>query len=134
MLFQLFRRSSPKPKVAGSYAKLLIVPNNDFAEEMAKRFHAGEAEYQTDQRWWELVEEADNLLLVPSAAAGGQTQPSTTGFEDFGVAPSDQPTGETPPLQFEPVAAQARRRRRVPIPSLSREYKDELTGLRWNVL
>jgi hypothetical protein len=133
-LYQLFRRSSPKPKVAGSYAKLLIVPNNDLAEEMAKRFQAGEAEYQTDRKWWELVEEADNLLLVPPAAADGQNKKSTTGFEDFGVAPSDQPAGQIPPLGFDPTPPpQARQHRRVPIPSLSREYKNELTGLRWNV-
>lgn len=131
-LFQLFRRSSPKPKVAGSYAKLLIVPNNDFAEEMAKRFHAGEADYQTDQKWWELVEEADNQLLVPPAAAGSQNQTATTGFEDFGVAPQGQPAGQPPPPQSEP-APQTSQPRRAPIRSLSREYRDELTGVRWNV-
>lgn len=134
VLFQLFRRSSPKPKVAGSYAKLLIVPDNDLAEEMAKRFHAGEAEYQTDHKWWELVEEADNQLLVPRTAGGGQTQPSDTGFDDFGVTAPNQPAGQTAPPLFEPEPTpSSRRQRRVPIPSLSREYRNELTNLRWNV-
>ncbi len=132
MLFQIFRRSSPKPKVAGSYAKLLTVLNNDLSEEMAKRFHAGEAEYQTDHKWWELIEEADNHLLVPPPSAGGQAQPITTGFEDFGVAVPNQPDDQTPPSQIE-SQQQTRQQRRVPIPSLSREYRDELTGLRWNI-
>ncbi len=50
LLFQAFRRNSPKPKVAGCYTNLLLVPENDRATEMAERFHAGEAEYQTDAK------------------------------------------------------------------------------------
>ena len=58
-LFQAFRRSSPKPKVAGAWGRLLIVRDNDLAEQMAKRFHAGDPEYQDDIKWWTLVEEED---------------------------------------------------------------------------
>ena len=72
-LFQAFRRSSPKPKVAGSWARLFMVKNNDLAEQMAKKFHAGDPEYQEDTKWWELVEEEDRSLL---------TSPSTVGEED----------------------------------------------------
>ena len=46
-LYQVFRRSSPKSKVAGAYAKLLVVPEsvggNELAEALADRFYAGEA-------------------------------------------------------------------------------------------
>ena len=75
LLFQAFRRSSPKPKTAGAYANLLIVPENDRAEEMAKRFYAGESEYQADLKWWELVEEADREALIGTPPTGGPDFP-----------------------------------------------------------
>ena len=73
-LFQLFRRSSPKTKVAGCYAKLLIVQDNERAEDMAKKFHDGDPAFQTDTKWWELVQEQDHQLLVVSGstAASGK--------------------------------------------------------------
>ncbi len=121
LLFQAFRRSSPKPKSAGAYANLLIVPENDRAEEMAKRFYAGESEYQTDAKWWELVEEADREALVGAPPPSGG--PDVDGFPP---APEPQPPTEPPaPPALEP--------RRTPIPSLSREYRDDRTSFRWDV-
>ena len=73
-LFNQFRRSSPKPKVAGAWAKLLVVPDNQRAEEMAKRFHEGDPSYQSDEKWYELVEEADRELLI--GGTGGATTPA----------------------------------------------------------
>jgi len=77
-LFGVFRRSSPKPKVAGCYARLLIVPDNDRAEDMAKKFHEGDPSHQTDAKWWELVEEADRQLLVSPGAGTGASGGSPT--------------------------------------------------------
>ena len=54
LLFQAFRRSSPKPKVAGCYAKLLVVKDNVQAEEMARKFYDGVGEFQPDTKWYEL--------------------------------------------------------------------------------
>ena len=68
-LFQVFRRSTPKSRMAGCWAKLLVVPNNDRAVEMAVRFHDREPEFQTDAKWWELVEEADQALLRGSTSS-----------------------------------------------------------------
>jgi hypothetical protein len=85
-LYQAFRRSSPKPKVAGAYAKLLVVPNNERAEEMAQHFYAGEQDYISDARWFELVEEADRELLVPPTPPvppGGSHLPD---IDDFAPA------------------------------------------------
>jgi len=128
-LFQAFRRSSPKPKSAGSYAKLLIVPDNDRAREMAKRFYASEPEYQTDLKWWELVEEADRSLLVPD-------QPVEPGepdrLDDFGAPTGDQDHEQDAPQEPED-APEPPPPERVAIPSLSRVYRDDGTGQRWDV-
>ena len=92
-LFQLFRRSTPKPKVALCYARLLIVPDNDRAEEMVKKFHEGDPAYQTDAKWWELVEEADRQLLLSLGTGPGATGGSTPGpgdtLDGFGPAPTN---------------------------------------------
>lgn len=135
LLFQAFRRSSPKPKVAGCYAKLLMVPDNEQAEAMAKRFHDGDAAYQTDSNWWELVEEADSALLgaVPSSGTGGSPI-APPGFEDFGaVSPASGVAADTSPMPPGMAKARPLSPPRTPLPSLSREYKDEVTGLRWAV-
>ena len=51
-LFQAYRRSSPKPKVAGCYARLLLVPDNENATYMSHKFYEGEGAYQSDEKWW----------------------------------------------------------------------------------
>jgi hypothetical protein len=127
LLFQVFRRTSPKPKVAGCYKKLLIVPENERAVKMAEAFYDGDAEYQTDQKWWELVEEADHqLLVVPPVqqAPGGIAVLPGFGQQPSPPAPNlatPQPPPATPPPQ------------RLSISSLTQEYRDDLTSLRWNV-
>ena len=138
LLFQAFRRSSPKPKVAGCYARLLLVPNNDRAEDMAKRFQAGEPEYQTDAKWWELVQEADNELLVNSQSGGGATGPSAGG-PDGGV-PGDVPpiggdsdgTPDTGTPSNDSSGPRPEPLRQL-IASLSQEYRDDLTSQRWEI-
>ncbi len=125
LLFQAFRRSSPKPKVAGSYAKLLMVPDNNLAEDMAKRFYAGEAEYQTDAKWWELVEEADRQMLTPSPPPPAQEGDDLEGWPSEAEEPSPADEPGVSPIQQPPP--------RSPIPSLTREYRDDVTDLRWNV-
>ena len=122
LLFQAFRRSNPHKAVAGVYKKLLVVPDNELAEEMAERFHRREVEYQTDQKWWELVEEADRKLLF-SPAPG---TPAPGGDVQIGPPPQAAPIPQAPA----PAAPQPVRRQ---IASLSREYRDEVTGQRWDV-
>jgi hypothetical protein len=122
LLFQAFRRNQPHQKVAGSYAKLLAVRDNDQATTMAKKFYAGEAEYQPDNKWWELVEEADRSLLTPATAAPPSTTTPLPGFAGP-ARPSPSPASTPTPPQLP----------RIPIPSLTREYQDSGTGQRWNV-
>lgn len=140
LLFQAFRRSSPKPKVAGCYAKLLIIPDNDRAEQLARRFYTGEAEYQTDSRWWELVEEADRQLLTPPPPErpgnGNDDDDDLFGGDDIppgGDAPAP-PAGVNPPrpnngAEQPPPPPPLR----TSLPSLSREYIEDSTRLRWDV-
>lgn len=139
-LFQAFRRSSPpNARIAGGWAKVLAVKDNERAEEMAKLFHKGEAEYQNDSKWWALIVEEDNKLLTPGAPAsttsGGSAAPAggLAGFSAGGtpgtaagpVPPS--PPGSTPGVPIAPPPP------RSAIPSLTREYRHDGTNLRWDV-
>ena len=126
-LFQVFRRSSPKPKVAGSWARLLIVKDNDLAEQMAKKFHAGDSEYQEDAKWWELVEEEDRKLMTDMGTTGRDDE--LEGFEDEGE--EELPEGsDIPDPVSEPKPAH---RTRTHLPSLSQEYRHDRSNQRWEV-
>ncbi len=86
-LYQAFRRSSPpKARVAGGWANVLVVKDNDRAEGMAKKFQEGDSDYLTDEKWWELVQEDDNKLLTPSGggAATGTGTGTGGGLPGFG--------------------------------------------------
>ena len=125
-LFQAFRRSSPKPKVAGSWARLLIVRDNDHAEQMAKKFHSGDTEYQEDTKWWALVEEEDRKLLTDEGTPGDQDGD----LEDF----EDEGEDETPatPDTSDP-APEPKPVHRTHLTSLSQEYRHDPTNQRWQV-
>ncbi len=127
-LFQVFRRSSPKPKVAGCYARLLLVPDNERAEEMAKKFHEGDPGFQTDAKWWELVEEADRQLLTPPGAGGAGGAGAGGGLEGFGPNP---PAGGAGPAPAAPPAPPPSPE--TPIASLGGEYRSDSTNQRWDV-
>lgn len=114
--------------MAGGWAKVLVVKDNDCAEEMAKQFHKGIPEYQDDSKWWELVEEEDNKLLTKESGASTATDDDgdLAGFggteaEESGEESEDMGVTAAPPTS------------RLPIPSLSREYLHEGTSLRWDV-
>jgi hypothetical protein len=131
-LFQVFRRSTPKQKVAGCYARLLIVPDNDRAEDMAKKFHEGDPSHQTDAKWWELVEEADRQFLVSTGPGTGTSGSSPTPgpgdtLEGFGPAPQDV-TAATPTVSAIPPPPVE-----IPIASLGGEYRSDSTNQRWDV-
>jgi len=111
------------------------VPDNDRAEEMAKKFHEGDPTYQTDAKWWELVEEADRQLLVtPSGATSGSGGTVTPGpgdsLEGFGPT-SATPAGGTSatPMTITPAPPSPE----VPIASLGGEYRSDSTNQRWEI-
>lgn len=128
-LFQIFRRSSPKSKVAGAWKKLLVVPDNDQAREMGEKFHEGAPGFEHDTKWWELVEEADRALLTgtptsPTVVATGQSAGSVKipaqPLAGFGAANTAAAPAAAPPIQ-------------KPLPSLTRNYLHDSTGQRWSV-
>ena len=126
-LFQAFRRSSPKPKVAGAWARLLIVKENDRAEQMAKKFHTGDPEYQEDTKWWELVEEEDRKLLTDTTPGGvGDQNGDLEGFTD-----------DEDKTDNEDGAPKPEKERRSPIRrnlvSLSQEYRHDRSNQSWDV-
>ena len=129
LLFQAFRRSSPQRRVAGGYARLLIVPDNDRALEMARRFHSHEPEYQSDMKWYDLVEEADHRLLTDTPSDPPSTDPEDlAGFTD----PTDPDPTVHDPTQDSPGNAKDPPHR-VPLSGLTREYVNDTTSLRWNI-
>ncbi len=158
LLFQAFRRSAPKnAKVAGGYTQLLVVQENDIAEEYAERFYAGEAPYRDDAKWWDLVEEADRKLLAPAPidTGGGASWTNSAGawggipgfgeatpsdVTGFGSGAPDNITAASPSLaaSIDGISASSVGAPRPVGPrrlilGLSREYIDDLTKLRWNV-
>ena len=134
-LFQAFRRSNPYNRRAGGWDRILVVPDNERAKTMARRFFAGESGYQSDVKWWELVEEAEAEVLKGGSSAGGDSddvlggddekQGSDTlngdgpGGSDVGGSTVDG-NGENAP-------------RRVRLVGLSQQYTDELTKQHYEV-
>ena len=129
-LFQAFRRSSPQGKT-GRWSKIFVVKDNDRAIEMTELFEKGEPDYQTDEKWYALVEEEDRAIVggAPDAAGPGSPPPSLPlGFLDddlpaTGVAQAAGPASA-------PAAPQLRRQR---IESLSRTYKHPLLKVEFNI-
>jgi len=140
-LFKAFRRTSPQSSAAGAWKRILIVPN-DRALEMARRFHDGEPDYETDAKWWELVQEADKAALFgggPSggggagsgSSKGGETAPLPEGLLGGDGASASEPKAgaelREPPNEM--LAAPARRL----IASLSRRYDLPSASATWPV-
>ena len=136
LLFSAFRRSNIKSKTAGGYGRLLLVKENAEAIEMAKYFHKGTPEYQDDKKWWELVEKADEeaLYAVGSGSGGisssgtsqlppgliGNSGGDTNVDSSLGSDSSDSSSGMVAPERIEFTA-------------LSKIYRDDETGTRWDV-
>jgi hypothetical protein len=135
-LFQAFRRSSPQGKT-GRWSRILAVKNNERAMEMADLFNKGDPEYQTDEKWYALVEEEDRGIVgaTPTATGPGSAAPAAPdGFLDEGdlvpVGASDvtsQPGGSG--VAIETVVVPTRQK----LHELSRVYKHPLLKVEFNV-
>lgn len=131
-LFQAFRRSSPHNKRAGGWSRILVVPDNERAQSMAKSFDAGESEYQTDHKWWELVEEADEDVLQPSSSTTSPTDTLGGDAEEPGdttLGGEGETSGGEDTAAPASVVAPTRNR----IAWLSQQYIDDLSGQRFDV-
>jgi hypothetical protein len=115
-LYQAFRRSSPQGKY-GLWSRVLVVRDNERAQDMAKAFHNGEAEFLSDELWWQLVQEQDRELL---AEGGDEATPKPNlpgGFVGDAKSPPTQPASPAPegPLPEPPPP-------RRPLRELTRKY------------
>lgn len=136
-LFQAFRRSNPHNRRAGGWDRILVVPDNERAKTMVRRFDAGEREYETDIKWWELIEEAEAAVLHGGASAATDTS-ETLGGED---GDPDEATGSSTPDESTGAGAPATGSgksggnppSRIRLAGLSQQYTDELTGQRYDV-
>lgn len=135
-LFQAFRRSSPQGKT-GRWSRILAVKNNERAMEMADLFNKGDPEYQTDEKWYALVEEEDRGIVgaTPTAGGPGSASPDVpAGFLDEGADTSMATSGSTsqPATNSTPNEA-ATGPTRQKLHELSRIYKHPLLKIEFNV-
>lgn len=117
-LYQSFRRNSPQGK-NGLWSRVLVVKDNDRAQQMAALFDEGDPDYLTDERWWQLVLEQDKEVLGEKPTNPDDLPP---GFVDPpkdddapGASPEPEPEPQPAP---EPPPPPVRR----PIHELSRKY------------
>jgi len=131
MLYQAFRRSSPRHRNGVGWAKLLRVKENARAMEMARLFDEGRSEYQDDSKWWELCQAEDARHLREEPELGGDDLPG--GLVDDPPSAEERPTPETessPPAESDGPAPDVAPRE--PAPEYTREY-DAGAGVRWTV-
>ncbi|HTV55671.1 MAG TPA: ATP-binding protein [Terriglobia bacterium] len=117
-LYQAFRRSSPQGK-NGLWSRVLVVRDNERAQQMAEAFAEGDPDYLTDEPWWQLVQEQDKEVLGDTGGEATDT-PLPGGFLDDGAPAGSPGDGQK--------AADAQPPRPYPIPvrrqmhELSRRY------------
>lgn len=136
LLFQAFRRSTPhNSRVAGAWARVLVVKDNERAELMAQQFHDGTPEYQDDGKWWELVQEEDERLLTPPSGGSGlaSTRVGLPGFSGRASPPPAAAVPATNPGLTQSVVTVLPAPPRSPLPSLTQIYRHDETHQRWDV-
>jgi hypothetical protein len=130
-LYKAFRRLRPHSSVAGGWRRLLAVPDNAIAKELALKFYDGHPDYEDDTHWWRLIEEAERRSLISEPGAG-EDDP------DSGLPPGlfDPPQPDTPQEDVTasaPVAKTDWRAQRREAPSLSRSYTYAPQGVTFTV-
>lgn len=129
LLYQAFRRSSPRQRNGVGWSRLLRVKDNARAVEMAKLFDEGRPEYIDDTKWWELCQSEDARALREedsSPEADGLPEGFVDEDETLGEQGSESPgegTAERPPAPAVPAREAAA--------ELTREY--EVARVRWQV-
>jgi hypothetical protein len=122
-LYRAFRRMRPHSSVAGGWKRLIAVPENRIAQELAQKFYDGHPDYHDDLRWWRLIEEAERRLLLEDEKVSDGDGGGDAGLPpDLGGAEEDgEPKGVgEPSIPKEPEVNHREQRREAP--SLSRTY------------
>jgi hypothetical protein len=138
-LFQAFRRTSPQGK-SGRWSRVLVVQDNERARSMAEEFDKGLAEFQTDEKWWELVLAQDAAIVGGPAGKPSPISPTPPSLPPgFLASPGpndtvpDKNRSETSGQDVPPYAPPAASRPRRPLLALSRTYEHPLLRFRFNV-
>ncbi len=122
-LFQLrnvFERTTPQNIKSPEQWENILAVHKDLrirAEEMARYFQKGEPEYQSDDKWWELIEETKRLIAF-APEEEPRDGPIDNGRPEG--PEEEQPDDEDPPAEQRPLHW------------LSRRYEYE-AGLYWDV-
>lgn len=114
-LYQAFRRSSPQGK-NGLWSRVLVVRDNERAQQMAELFAEDDPDYLTDERWWQLVQEQDKEVLGDSPG-GAAEDPLPVGIVD----------GDTPTAEGEGSPADPQPQPPAPPPAPARQQLYELS-------
>ena len=142
-LFQAFRRTSPQGK-NGLWSRVLVVQDNDRAQQMAAEFAKGEPDYLADDRWWQLIEEQDAKVLGDPKPGGGDLpegfvdEPGTAADDasgsGAGEAPCDEPTSPSPVPEPAPPARRQifELSRKFTSPTFRVEYETQAFGVEAN--
>lgn len=117
-LYQAFRRSSPQGK-NGLWSRVLVVKDNDRAQQMANLFEDDDPEYLTDERWWQLILEQDKEILGEKLTEGGDAGLPPGFVDDPPTADPATPPTATPQTQQPALPPPPTRRQ---IHDLSRKY------------
>jgi histidine kinase/DNA gyrase B/HSP90-like ATPase len=122
-LFQAFRRTSPQGK-NGLWSRIMVVQDNERAQQMAGLFADADPDYLSDERWWQLVEEQDAKILG-EPLGGPDTDDVPEGFLDedgkTGEGPATEADSETNGEDTSPTSLPPAPTRR-PVFELSRKY------------
>lgn len=128
LLYQAFRRSSPRQRNGVGWSRLLRVRDNARAIEMAKLFDEGRPEFIDDAKWWELCQ-AEDARALREENAPPDDDPLPEGFVDEEDATGEEqgPIGDSAPEITVPPAPPPREH----AAELTREY--EVARVRWSV-
>lgn len=124
-LYQAFRRNQPRSRGGTGWTRLLAYRDTPQTEDWLRQFHEGVPEFQSDTRWFELAEAADNADLR-GGVAGGPSDPVgpqglPPGLIDGGPAPA--PRGPQGPQAVPAARAEAPAPPRRQLPELSGVYR-----------
>lgn len=134
-LFQAFRRNSPQGKT-GRWSRIFAVKNNERAMEMAESFNKGDPDYQTDEKWFELIEEEDKKIVgggLGPTAPGNLAPVIPVGFlDEVGTNAGTVPPGPSDQTQAQWSASVVLPPRQK-VHELTRVFKHPLLKLEFNV-
>ena len=119
LLYQAFRRNTPHSTAGGGWERILMVEDNARAKRMTAQFRKGDSDFQSDERWFQLVQEQDTEASLGGNEGGveGVEDPFEEGVTGVGSL-ADGESGEEYEEEY----------REEIIAALSQSYVDSVSG------